>query len=258
MLPYLRVGGGREQLRGVRAVQRFEYDVGAAHRHRGEPGGAPRPQIVGHRRGDPGVGLGDPGHETQRQHPGPVRQPIVGRFVDNAAEARLDRHVLQRQGQHGGLGEFPPGGRPAVGGPPPADLLHQRRHRGPLLRLVGDQAGVAVRDNGPVIGAVVELGAAVDQAVEQRDGHAHRQAGGAAGGQQRPAAGRPVQVERVIDADVQGGQDPWLAGQGECQGAVVGLVEDRVCGGPLVRHPTAAAGRRCPIRHRVHAVSALF
>ena len=43
-----------------------------------------------------------------------------------------------------------------------------------------------------------------------------------------------MQVERVADADVQGGQHPRLAVDGEAEGAVVRLVEDRVRGGPVV------------------------
>jgi hypothetical protein len=78
-----------------------------------------------------------------------------------------------------------------------------------------------------------------DRPVQQRHGDAHRQP--LAGGEQRPAAGRAVQEQRVVDAHVQRGQHPRLAVDDEPEVAEVGLVEDRVHHVGVVGDPLAQA-----------------
>ena len=256
--PHLRVRGGGVQLVGVRQVQRLQPDVLAVQRHRVVPGRAGRPQVRRQRRGDPGVRLGWPGGQPQRQHAGPVRQVQVGLVLADPAGAGPDGHLAQWQRQYGGLGQLAPAGRAGVGAASRADLLDQRGEHGELLPLVGDQSGGAVRDDRAVVGAVVELGAGVDQPVEQRHRDADRQPVVAPGGEQRPAAGGAVQVERVADADVQGGQHPRLAVDGEAERAVVRLVEHGVGGGLVVAHPVAGAVGCGPGGGWIHARAPLF
>ena len=251
----LGVGGGGEQTVHVRQVERLQHDVLAVQRHRVVPGrrcaAAGRP---GSGARTPASGSG--GRAVSRSGTTPAqcgRSRSASSSRTPPARARTDTSRSGSASTAVSASSRRLGGRLSVG-PAGADLLHQRgQHGRSFSALVGDQAGGAVRDDRAVVGAVVELGAGVDQAVEQGDRDADRQPVVAAGGEQRPAAGRAVQVERVADADVQGGQRRAARRRRRSRGAQwYASSSIGVGGGPLVAHPVAGAGGGGPGGRRVH------
>jgi hypothetical protein len=126
-----------------------------------------------------------------------------------------------------------------------ADAFHQRLHRRSLLRGVGDRSGSTVHHDRAVVGTVVELRTRVHDAVEEGDRHGDRDAVGACLQSQPPARGS-VQIQGVVDADMQRGQDPRLTVDHEGDRTVVRLVQNGVGLVALVVHAVAVAGCRAP------------
>jgi hypothetical protein len=135
-------------------------------------------------------------------------------------------------------------------------VLDQGAKGGVLLLGIDDQARATQHHHGPVLERMVEGGSCQDDAVQQRDGDAHRHARP----QAEPAAAGAVQVEGLAGARVPGRDHVRLAVHHEADVADEALVEDGVDGVAVVGGPLGQPPDPGPLGGLVHrrSVTVMF